>query len=154
MYYIRAISRELQALESLSYSVFEIRMNSAFAGWGYTSLASDVADLSSLVKYLRSLGKEKIVFMGHSTGCQDCMEYTNYAAHSNEPVDGFILQGPVSDREALGKSLTKEQLAASIATAAEMLAAGKGDEAMPRDKLEGVKTPVTAYRWNSLAAPG
>ena len=68
--YARTISRELEVAEGLSYSVFEVRMASSFTGYGFTSLADDVKDLSALVKYLRGLGKQKIVLLGHSTGCQ------------------------------------------------------------------------------------
>lgn len=52
------------------WSVFEIRMRSSFTAFGYSSLKNDVEDISALVRYLRSIGKKKIVLMGHSTGCQ------------------------------------------------------------------------------------
>ena len=68
--YIRTVARELEKATELSYSVFEIRMSSSFTGYGFTSLADDVADLSALVKYLRGLDKKKVVLLGHSTGCQ------------------------------------------------------------------------------------
>jgi hypothetical protein len=53
-----------------AYSMFEIRMRSSFIGFGTSSLAEDVMHISCLVKYLRGLGKKRIVLMGHSTGCQ------------------------------------------------------------------------------------
>ena len=56
-----------------AYSMFEIRMRSSFIGFGTSSLAEDVVHISCLVKYLRGLGKKKIVLMGHSTGCQVCL---------------------------------------------------------------------------------
>ena len=68
--YIRAVAKKLSEAPRLGYSVFETRLSSAFAGYGFSSLAKDVKELSTLVAYLRSLGKEKIVFSGHSTGCQ------------------------------------------------------------------------------------
>jgi pimeloyl-ACP methyl ester carboxylesterase len=68
--YIQAVSKLLEQAESVNYSVFEIRLRSSFIGYGTTSLADDVADISALVKYLRSIGREKIVLLGHSTGCQ------------------------------------------------------------------------------------
>jgi hypothetical protein len=43
-------------------------MRSSYTGFGYSSLAYDVADLSALVTYLRSMGKKKIVLLGSSTG--------------------------------------------------------------------------------------
>lgn len=68
--YIRTVSKLLEQAEDVNYSVFEIRLRSSFIGYGTTSLADDVADISALVKYLRSIGREKIVLLGHSTGCQ------------------------------------------------------------------------------------
>lgn len=43
-------------------------MRSSYSGFGYSSLANDVADTAALVRYLHSLGEEKIVLMGASTG--------------------------------------------------------------------------------------
>lgn len=68
--YIRTIAAKIAAAPGLGYSVFEIRIRSSFDGFGWGSLAQDVEDISAVVKYLRSLGKEQIVLMGHSTGCQ------------------------------------------------------------------------------------
>lgn len=68
--YIRTVAKHLENSSSLDYSVFEIRMRSSFIGFGTSSLANDVEDISALVKYLRGRGKEKIVLFGHSTGCQ------------------------------------------------------------------------------------
>ena len=68
--YPRAISKLLESLPELSYSVFEFAMRSSFLGFGFSRLANDVEDISALVKYLRSIGKEKVVLIGHSTGCQ------------------------------------------------------------------------------------
>lgn len=68
--YIRTVAAKLEATTGLSYSVFEIRIRSSFSGFGFGSLAEDVEDISAVVKYLRGIGKEKVVMMGHSTGCQ------------------------------------------------------------------------------------
>lgn len=69
--YPRMIAKRLEAdAGQLGFSVFEPRLRTSFAGFGYGSLAGDVADLDALVRYLRGIGMEKIVLMGHSTGCQ------------------------------------------------------------------------------------
>lgn len=68
--YIRTLAKALEERRDLSYSVFEIRMRSSFQGFGTSSLLNDVEDISSLVKYLRSIGRKKIILMGHSTGTQ------------------------------------------------------------------------------------
>ncbi|KOS18980.1 UPF0613 protein [Escovopsis weberi] len=151
--YIRSISRRLEEETDLSYSVFEIRMRSSFEGFGISTLQDDVQDISALVKYLRSMGREKIVLFGHSTGCQDCMEYTQYAKHTTSPVDGFILQGPVSDRESLDVYLPGHQEYLDFAN--EMIADGRGDHCMPKDKVPSMLCEViTANRLHSLFAKG
>lgn len=68
--YIWTVAKRLEEATQLGYSVFEIRMRSSFNGFGTSSLKKDVEDISSLVSYLRGRGKDKIVLMGHSTGCQ------------------------------------------------------------------------------------
>ena len=68
--YPRALGRLLKTLPELSYSVFEFTMRSSFLGFGFSRLANDVEDISALVKYLRSIGRQKVVLIGHSTGCQ------------------------------------------------------------------------------------
>ncbi len=68
--YPRAIAKRLESHPELSCSVFEFRMRSSFLGFGFSRLANDVKDISALVGYLRSIGKQKIVLIGHSTGCQ------------------------------------------------------------------------------------
>lgn len=84
------------------------------------------------------------------------MEYADYAKHNAEPVDGFVLQGPVSDRDALVPlEMTQAELDEGLAVATEMIEAGRAEELMPRDKLPKCYwTPMTAYRLHSLAAPG
>ena len=85
------------------------------------------------------------------------MEYADQVGYGNEPVDAFILQAPCSDREAIGLVSTEEQITESLAVASEMIGAGREDAVMPRDTLPPsamFSTPITAYRWNSLVAPG
>lgn len=68
--YVRKLAAELESTSGLSYSVFEVRIRSSFSGFGWGSLSEDVEDISAAVKYLRGIGKENVVVMGHSTGCQ------------------------------------------------------------------------------------
>lgn len=149
--YIRTVARHLDESKTLDYSTFEIRMRSSFLGFGTSSLKNDVEDISGLVKYLRGKGKEKIVLMGHSTGTQDCMEYTNYAKHNAEPVDGFILQACISDRD--GLDIVASNWRDCLAVADQMIAEGKSDWCMPKDKVPNVlQAPISAYRLRSLIA--
>ncbi|KUI64959.1 UPF0613 protein PB24D3.06c [Cytospora mali] len=154
--YIKTVAAKIEATQGLSYSVFEIRIRSSFSGFGWSSLTNDVEDISDAVKYLRGIGKEKVVLMGHSTGSQDCIEYTDYDKHHNELVDGFILQGSVSDREALPVEKGKEAIDKAVALATEMIKSGRADDAVPKSQLsfESDPWPITAYRFHSLAGVG
>lgn len=81
------------------------------------------------------------------------MEYTHYSKHGSEPVDGFILQGGISDRDILEYILENPQR--SIDLASKMIAEGKADHMMPSDMIPSVLgAPISAYRFHSLAAKG
>lgn len=151
--YIRTVARRLEKTPELNFSVFETRLRSSFDGFGRSSLADDVQDISALVKYLRSIGREKIILFGHSTGCQDCMEYTNYAKYSNSPVDGFILQAPVSDRESLDTFIPDYQPKLDYAN--KMIAEGKGEDVLPNEySIAMLDAPISANRFHDLFAKG
>ena len=68
--YIRTVAQAIQDNSELSFTVFETRLRSSFTNFGRSTLKDDVEDIAALVKYLRSIGKAKIVLMGHSTGSQ------------------------------------------------------------------------------------
>ncbi|RYO99624.1 hypothetical protein DL764_006765 [Monosporascus ibericus] len=146
--YPRAIAKRLESQPDLSYSVFEFRMRSSFLGFGFSSLVKDVEDISALVKYLRSIGKEKVVLIGHSTGCQDIMEYTDPAHDGLSPVEGYILQGPVSDRGAISMEMGESKLDESIDAAKNIIATGKGYGRMPLEHLPASfqGTPISVFR--------
>lgn len=71
--YFHDLATRLDATKGPSYSVFQLRLKSSFIGYGTSSLAEDVVHISALVKYLRAIGKKKIVLLGHSTGSQVCL---------------------------------------------------------------------------------
>ncbi|KAK5629619.1 hypothetical protein RRF57_005334 [Xylaria bambusicola] len=151
--YPRAIAKLLQENPSLDYSVFEFRLRSSFSAFGFARLADDVADIAALVKYLRGLGKQRVVLMGHSTGCQDCMEYTA-PPHNAPSVDGYILQAPVCDRDAIGLEMGMDKLDETIKTAKQLIDAGRGHDRMSLTQLPEFMrdTPISASRWYSLVA--
>lgn len=79
------------------------------------------------------------------------MEYTNYAKNGAEPVDGFILQAPISDRDGIDQFFPTWQT--SLDFADKWIAEGKADWCMPRDLVPAVLgAPITAYRLRSLLA--
>ncbi|KAL2181593.1 uncharacterized protein P884DRAFT_189049 [Thermothelomyces heterothallicus CBS 202.75] len=166
--YVRRLAEHLAGAGS--YAVFEARLSSAFCGYGHASLAQDAREIADLVRYLRrgGPGVDKVVLMGHSTGCQDCLEYAvraGYAAAGKKEgeeeeeetwVDGLVLQGPVSDREAVRLSEDGAEVERSLRVAEEMVREGKGGEVMEKEVMpKGWRgTPVTAYRWASLVGVG
>ena len=81
------------------------------------------------------------------------MEYTNYERHANEPVDGFILQAPVSDREGIDQFFPTWR--ESLNVAKDLIDNGKSEHLMPVEKVpQAYDAPITAYRFWSLVAPG
>ena len=161
--YVRHLAEYLATTQGgEKWRVFEARLSSAFTGFGHSSLKQDAKELGDLVRYLRSEvvgSKGKIVLMGHSTGCQDCLEYgTKYGPEwaEEERVDGFVLQGPVSDREAVTVSEDMEEVRKSLAVARDMVAQERGEEVVRREDMpKGWRDiPVTAERWCSLVDIG
>ncbi|KAH8674006.1 dolichol-phosphate mannosyltransferase [Xylariales sp. PMI_506] len=146
------IAKELETHPDISYTVFEMRLRSSFSGFGFASLADDVADISAFVQYLRGIGKEKVVLMGHSTGSQDLMEYMS-SSYNNAPVEGLILQACVSDRGAFEISFGEQRLKDSIKVAKELIDSGNGSARMPVEHMpKEFRGAVSANRWYSLTA--
>lgn len=81
------------------------------------------------------------------------MEYTKYDKYGNEPVDGFIMQAPISDRENLDEMVPGWRKI--VAHAEQMIAEGKQDHFMPPDLVPpSLGGPITAYRIHSLMTLG
>jgi len=137
------------------WSLVQVLLSSSNGGWGTASLQQDVAELAKCVEYFRKIRNGFIVIMGHSTGCQDVMEYLTGQGHeSRPPIDGAILQAPVSDREALRKELSPEMYDKCVTMAQEMISVGKGEDMMPASEIQNpFGAPVCARRWLSLASP-
>ncbi|KAF1953595.1 DUF1749-domain-containing protein [Byssothecium circinans] len=136
----------------LNYSLWEFRMRSSYTGFGHSSLANDAEDISALVTYLRGIGKQRIVLLGMSTGCQGIMEYANTEKYtSHHGVDAYILTSPVSDRETASMLMPPNFLSQTLQHAESMIADGNKDEIMPKHLIPPIFTsPISAYRWHSL----
>ncbi len=94
--------------------------------------------------------------MGHSTGCQDVVEYLTGEGHEKRAkIDGGILQGPVSDRQAIVAGLDATFYEGSCTLAQSMVDAGEGNEILPGKSMKSFfgAAPVSAKRWLSLASP-
>jgi pimeloyl-ACP methyl ester carboxylesterase len=123
----------------------QLHWTSAYTAFGQTSLDTDVADLAALVAHLRSTTRT-VVIMGHSTGSQDVL---HYLTRSRTPVEGGIMQAPVSDREHFAVAADAESAAwrAALPRAQAMIESGRGEDMVP---AEGLGLRITAYRLNSL----
>ncbi|KAE8148002.1 hypothetical protein BDV25DRAFT_168719 [Aspergillus avenaceus] len=108
------------ALQNSDWSVFSLVLSSSYNGWGVGRLGKDIDEVAQCVQYVRDykrqlFGSGKVVIMGHSTGSQDVMHYIscpnprprhpvldkNVEPLMRSPVDGAIIQAPVSDREGI-----------------------------------------------------
>lgn len=84
------------------------------------------------------------------------MEYLTGMGHQfRAKIDGGILQGPVSDRQAIVAGLEPSLYVGSCAIAQGMVDIGDGDEVMPSYSMKSFlgRAPVSAKRWLSLASP-
>ncbi|QOU22251.1 hypothetical protein BRETT_002423 [Brettanomyces bruxellensis] len=153
--YIPELSRKLN---DIGWSLIQIQITSSYTGWGTGSLARDSSEIERLVQYLKSkstdCGSRKHVgIMGHSTGCQDTMQFFIKEPRDDQfiPLEFGIIQAPVSDRYTALKVMPKDLYKDAMNEAIELIKQGKQDEIMPikYSKLF-FNVPISAYRWNSL----
>nr|KMM72916.1 hypothetical protein CPAG_09206 [Coccidioides posadasii RMSCC 3488] len=169
-----------KALEPTKWSVFSVLLSSSYSGWGMSTLDRDIEEIGSCVEYVRRYkggrGHDKpgmIALMGHSTGSQDVLHYL-YSPNplqagsglKRHPVDGAILQAPVSDREYLLQTLgtgsaTSEALTKVynelVALAKANVAAGNMDTALPLAATAQLgyphDVPLSSHRFLSITSP-
>lgn len=81
-----------QRLQQHGWSLVQLLTSSSYDGWKIGSVERDAEEIGQCVGHLRLLGRKRIVLLGHSTGCQDVVQYH---MHPRELVNGSILQAPV-----------------------------------------------------------
>lgn len=155
--YLPLLAEKLKDLTGERWALAHVLLSSAYIGWGTSSLEKDAFEISLAVKYLRSEtggSRQKIVLQGHSTGCQDVMQYLTKKSQESgfDPVcsvSAGILQAPVSDSEAIrGNTTLIDSLTAEADTYIE---SGRAKELLPEKfRKAAINTPITAYRFNSL----
>lgn len=146
---------------AVGWRIVEVSISSSGLGWGTGTIQRDAEELAKCVHYFKAKRPNgKIVMMGHSTGCQDAFYLmTRYIPHP--PLDGIILQAPVSDREAF-HSLAPTSTLLTIATtlintpaSPDHPYAPRGNTILPIEltsQVFGPHVPITANRWYSLTA--
>ncbi|KAI9762148.1 MAG: Vacuolar protein sorting-associated protein 35 [Chaenotheca gracillima] len=151
--YTPSLSAHLPA----SWSLAQIMLSSSYIGWGTSSVSEDAKEIGQCVSYFRDLRgpNTRVVLLGHSTGCQDVMEYmTGKQVASRPRVDGAIMQAPVSDREGSVYLMSPEVYARSVKVAREYVARGDGEDILPTVvSANFFGSPCSARRWLSLASP-
>ncbi|EME80157.1 uncharacterized protein MYCFIDRAFT_166541, partial [Pseudocercospora fijiensis CIRAD86] len=157
---LHSVTYPFKIAESLppAWTLVTASLSSAGHSWGVSSISKDAEDMAKILEYLQKTRPGgKVVIMGHSTGCQDCMEYIVGKGHEKRPnVDGIILQAPVSDREALDQDLPKAMKLEADQLATQMCRERNGNEYIPNRLTRAVfgRMAVTARRWLDVSSPG
>ncbi|KAK4546055.1 hypothetical protein LTR36_002192 [Oleoguttula mirabilis] len=155
-----SVSYPLKIAQALgpTWSLVTASLGSAGKSWGVSSIAKDAEDIAKIVAYFRGQRPGgKIVIMGHSTGCQDCMEYLVGAKAGQRPVvEGVVLQAPVSDREAIASHLPEAFMHEANQLALKMCREGHDKNMMPTRLTKALFSgiAITARRWVDIASPG
>ena len=141
-----------------TWSLVIAALSSTGNSWGTSSIARDAEEIAKIVAYMKERRPSgKVVIMGHSTGCQDCMQYlVGAGADTRHHVDGAVLQAPVSDREAIEAELPKSYVHEANQMALKLCREKKDKEIMPNRLTSPLfgRTAVTARRWVDIASPG
>lgn len=158
--YVTPLALEVESALGPKWVVVQALISSSYLQFGFGSVQRDAEELGQLVEYLRThrgSSKSKVVLMGHSTGCQDTIEYISKFSMSLgfnklKALDGAILQAPISDAEAFREFGAKDSLEYYLNLAKKYIEEGKPDELLPigASKLT-FGAPCTAYRFHSFA---
>lgn len=154
--YVKPLADEL---DKSGWGVVEVLTTSSFGGWGTGSLKRDADEVEKAVEYLREKleaggleNKQKIVLLGHSTGCQDIMYYLTKGTRAK--VDGVVLQAGVSDRDATVINVGEQKWKQKVDEAQKMVDEGKGDVVLSGEFQSIMhNTPISAERFVALNAP-
>ncbi|KAF9895288.1 hypothetical protein FE257_000192 [Aspergillus nanangensis] len=181
----------VRALDQTPWSIFTLNLTSSYQSWGLGHLDRDTDEIAQCLQYIHSYKSDKfnnlpgkLVLMGHSTGSQCVLHYLsrpnphtttprfdpNLEHVTRLPLDGAIMQAPVSDREAIQWVLAEGFCGKSPAeirtvydTAVRMAKDALRDTDATFDTLLPISvtanicypynTPISARRFLSLVSP-
>jgi pimeloyl-ACP methyl ester carboxylesterase len=133
----------LEAAPALGLAVLSFNNRGAERGTEDEPFRSCLPDLDAAAEFARRQGHRKMVFIGHSTGCQKIVYWQ--AKRKHPAVAGLVLLGPADDY-----AVTRRDLGArfeqKVAWAKKKVAAGKGAA-----QVAGLYERFTAKRFLSLA---
>ena len=133
----------LEAAPALGLGVLAFNNRGAERGTEDEKFLACLPDLDAAAEFARRRGHRKLIFVGHSTGCQKIAYWQ--AKRRHPAVAGLVLLAPADDyaqtRRDFGKRFEQK-----VAWAKRMVAAGKGDA-----QVAGLYERFTAARFLSLA---
>ena len=133
----------LEAAPALGLGILAFNNRGAERGTEDEKFLACLPDLDAAAEFARRRGHRKLVFVGHSTGCQKIAYWQ--AKRRHPAVAGLVLLAPADDyaqtRRDFGKRFEQK-----VAWAKKMVAAGKGDA-----QVAGLYERFTAARFLSLA---
>ncbi len=101
------------------------------AGAAHEKFKDCVDDIDGAINVAVKSGVKNIVLIGHSTGCQKSVYWAARTKATVRRVKAIVLLAPVSDREAILKAMTKEEIARALKVARSLARRGRGSELMP-----------------------
>ncbi|KAJ5232737.1 Protein of unknown function DUF1749 [Penicillium chermesinum] len=174
-------------LEDTQWTLINLVLSCSYNGWGMGRLGADIDEIARCVQYIREYkephyGPSKIVLMGSSTGSQDVLHYLHCpnprSAHpildrdwtpvTRPPIEGAIMQAPVSDREGILQEISngtdrdspvqmRELYERAVAAARGRTFEDEVDTVVPLSVTARIgystTTPVSSRRFLSLISP-
>lgn len=133
----------LEAAPALGLGVLSFNNRGAERGTEDEKFLACLPDLDAAAEFARRRGHRKLVFVGHSTGCQKIAFWQ--AKRRNPAVAGLVLLAPADDYATTRRDFGK-RFEQKVAWAKKMVAAGKGAA-----QVAGLYERFTAARFLSLA---
>ena len=133
----------LEAAPALGLGILAFNNRGAERGTEDEKFEICLCDLDAAAAFARRRGHRKLVFVGHSTGCQKIVFWQ--AKRRHPAVAGLVLLAPADDYAATKRDLGS-RFEAKVAWARKMVATGQGDA-----PVSGLYERFAAKRFLSLA---
>ncbi len=133
----------LEIAPALGMGILSFNNRGAERGTEDEKFRTCLADLDAAAEFARRQGFRKMVWVGHSTGCQKVVYWQAKRRHPG--VAGLVLLAPADDHAVTQRDLGK-RFEKKVAWAQQKVAAGKGDA-----PVAGLYERFTAERFLSLA---
>ena len=133
----------LEAAPALGLGILSFNNRGAERGTEDEKFLACLPDLDAAAEFARRRGHRRLVFVGHSTGCQKIAYWQ--AKRRHPAVAGLVLLAPADDYATTRRDFGK-RFEHKVAWAKRMVAAGKGDA-----QVAGLYERFTAARFLSLA---